>query len=126
MIFAALRGARVGRLVMAALLACWSNGAVHAQVAERLALVGGTVYASAEQPPLEDAVVLIEGANIVAVGARRATTIPRGVPIVDCTGLMITAGFWNSHVHFFERKWADAARTPASELARQLEDMLTR
>jgi imidazolonepropionase-like amidohydrolase len=29
-------------------------------------------------------------------------------------------------VHFFERKWANAATIPSSELARQLEDMLTR
>src|SRR5262249_14892144 len=35
-------------------------------------------------------------------------------------------GFWNSHVHFIQRKWADASRIPAAELAGQLQDMLTR
>jgi imidazolonepropionase-like amidohydrolase len=99
---------------------------VHAQAAERLALVGGTVYVTPEQPPLDNAVVLIEGSNIAAVGRRRSITIPRGVQIIDCRGLTIAAGFWNSHVHFFERKWANAAQAPAAELARQLEDMLTR
>src|SRR5207245_5018402 len=36
------------------------------------------------------------------------------------------AGFWNSHVHFFERKWSAASSIPAPELARQLQEMLTR
>jgi imidazolonepropionase-like amidohydrolase len=46
--------------------------------------------------------------------------------VLDCRGLTVTAAFWNSHVHFFERKWANAADLPAAELARQLEEMLTR
>jgi hypothetical protein len=46
--------------------------------------------------------------------------------VLDCSGLTITAGFWNSHVHFFERKWANAATIPAPELTRQLQEMLTR
>jgi cytosine/adenosine deaminase-related metal-dependent hydrolase len=107
-------------------LAAWFGGAVNAQAPQRVALVGATVWASADRPPLEDAVVLIEGAYIAAVGQRLTTTVPRGVPIVDCTGLAITAGFWNSHMHFFERKWAHASQTPSSGLERQLEDMLTR
>jgi imidazolonepropionase-like amidohydrolase len=53
-------------------------------------------------------------------------TIPRDVRTLDCTGLTVTAGFWNSHVHFMERKWADAGKMPASDLGRQLEAMLTR
>jgi imidazolonepropionase-like amidohydrolase len=52
--------------------------------------------------------------------------IPPTVPSLDCAGRTITAGFWNSHVHFFERKWAKAATIPAAELGRQLQDMLTR
>ena len=52
--------------------------------------------------------------------------IPEGASTLDCSGLTITAGFWNSHVHFFERKWADAGSIPALELSRQLQGMLTR
>jgi imidazolonepropionase-like amidohydrolase len=40
--------------------------------------------------------------------------------------MVITAGFWNSHVHFFERKWANAAAIPAPELTRQLQEMFSR
>lgn len=38
----------------------------------------------------------------------------------------ITAGFWNSHVHFIERKWANVSAIPADELTEQLRSMLTR
>jgi imidazolonepropionase-like amidohydrolase len=51
---------------------------------------------------------------------------PETAHVLDCFGLTITAGLWNSHVHFFERKWADVANIPALELGRQLQDMLTK
>lgn len=43
--------------------------------------------------------------------------------MLDCTGCTITAGFWNSHVHFHERMWADAGEIPASELGAQLQEL---
>jgi len=88
----------------------------------RLALVGGTVYASAHDEPLRNAAVLIDGETIAAVGAE----IPAGAERIDCSGLTITAGFENHHVHFFERKWADAEAIPDAELDRQLEQTFTR
>src|SRR5581483_10549262 len=57
---------------------------------------------------------------------RAAVKIPSGARTIDCAGLTITAGLWNSHVHFFERKWADAASIPAAELGRQMREMLLR
>jgi imidazolonepropionase-like amidohydrolase len=91
-----------------------------------LALSGATVWVSPLEEPLRDTVVLIRGRDIAAVGPRASQKIPPNAQVVDCSGLTITAGFWNSHVHFFERKWADAGALPADELARQLQDMLTR
>jgi imidazolonepropionase-like amidohydrolase len=46
-----------------------------------------------------------------------------GALVLDCSACVITAGFWNSHVHFHERKWASADSIPASELARQLAEL---
>ena len=91
-----------------------------------LALVGGTIYVSPTEEPIRDGVVLVEGGTIAAVGSRALTQLPRTVQALDCSGLAITAGFWNSHVHFFERKWASVATVPVPELSRQLQDMLTR
>src|SRR5262245_58914464 len=90
------------------------------------ALLGGTIYASPTDEPTRDGVVLIQDGKIAAVGAAALVEIPHGAQTFDCSGLTITAGFWNSHVHFTERKWADAAEVPAIELGRQLQDMVTR
>ena len=90
------------------------------------ALVGATIYVSPTEPPIRDGVVLIQNEKIVAVGPRPQMQFPESARVLDCFGLTITAGLWNSHVHFFERKWTDAANIPAPELARQLQDMLTR
>ena len=91
----------------------------------QLALVGGTIYASPTEKPIRNGVILIDGDKIIAVGRRSSVRVPRGINVIDCTGLTITAGFWNSHVHFLERKWTDAATLPSSELSRQLQTMIT-
>jgi imidazolonepropionase-like amidohydrolase len=90
------------------------------------ALVGGTIYTSPTEEPIQDGVVLVLGGKIAAVGNRASVKLPPSAQSIDCSGFTILAGFWNSHVHFFERKWANAAAIPAPELGYQLEDMLTR
>jgi imidazolonepropionase-like amidohydrolase len=92
----------------------------------RLALIGGTIYLSPTDEPLNGGVVLIQEGKIAAVGGKQSVQIPHNTETIDCSGLTITAGFWNSHAHFFERKWTDVATLPAPEVARQLEEMLTR
>jgi imidazolonepropionase-like amidohydrolase len=91
-----------------------------------LALVGGTIYVTPTEDPISDGMVLVQEGRIRAVGTRQSVEVPRSVPSLDCSGLTVTAGFWNSHVHFFERKWSNAATIPPRELGRQLQDMLTR
>jgi imidazolonepropionase-like amidohydrolase len=91
-----------------------------------LALLGGTIFVSPTAEPIQDGVVLIRDGKIAVVGPRASLSIPSDIKTLDCTGLTITAGFWNSHVHFMERKWAGAAKIPATELGAQLEAMLTR
>jgi imidazolonepropionase-like amidohydrolase len=86
-----------------------------------LALTGGTIYTDPAAEPLRASIVVEDG-TIAAIGEH----IPDGAEILDCSGLTITAGFWNSHVHFFERKWADVGAIPAPELERQLYAMLGR
>jgi imidazolonepropionase-like amidohydrolase len=92
----------------------------------QLALVGGTIYASPTEEAIRDGVVLIQNGKIAAVGRQASVQIPGNTQTIDCSGLTIFAGFWNSHVHFFERKWANVAAIPAPELGRQLQEMLTR
>lgn len=96
------------------------------QERKALALVGAKIYPSPADKPIPNGVVLINDGKITAVGEKGVVNIPAGTRIIDCAGLSITAGFWNSHVHFMERKWENAASIPASELTEQLRDMLTR
>jgi imidazolonepropionase-like amidohydrolase len=91
----------------------------------QLALVGGTVYTGPTEEPIRNGVILIDGGKIAAVGRRASVRVPRGTDVIDATGSTITAGFWNSHVHFLERMWTDPATIPASDLTRQFQMMLT-
>ena len=91
-----------------------------------IALVGGTVYVSPTEEPIRNGVVLINDGKIAAVGTRAQVRIPHGTQVLDCSGRTITAGFWNSHVHFTERKWIDVPGIPAVDLNQQLQDMFTR
>src|SRR3954469_9997306 len=86
------------------------------------ALTGGTVYTAPHEPPIRGRALLIDGEKIAAISSE----VPAGAGIIDCTGCTITAAFTNSHVHFFERKWANAASIPAAELQRQMDEFLTR
>ena len=91
-----------------------------------LALIGATIYTSPTEEPIREAVAIIQDGRIAAVGRKASVPIPPSIQTLDCSGMTITAGFWNSHVHFFERKWADVTAIPAADLARQLQAMLIR
>jgi imidazolonepropionase-like amidohydrolase len=93
---------------------------------DQLALIGGTIYVSPTENPISNGVVLVRDGRISAVGSRATVKIPRNIRTLNCSGLTIMPGFWNSHVHFFERKWAEAGNLPAPELTCQLQSMLTR
>ena len=93
---------------------------------QTLVLRGGSIYASPEAAPLSDAVVVISGGVISAVGPSREVRIPQDARVVDCAGKTIVAGFWNSHVHFTQAVWKNAASIPAAPLDDHMQEMLTR
>ena len=90
-----------------------------------LALVGGRIYTAPDAVPLAAGTVLIHDGRITSVGTA-VPKLPSSVQRIDCTGLVIAAGFWNCHVHFTEPKWENAASLPAAQLAAQIRDMFTR
>jgi imidazolonepropionase-like amidohydrolase len=90
-----------------------------------LVLTGATIYPAPGQPAINNGVILLRDGRIAAVGTRSSVAVPADIDTLDCTGLTVTAGFWNSHVHFGERKWARAAELPAAEASEQLRQMLT-
>jgi imidazolonepropionase-like amidohydrolase len=99
------------------------NVIAHAQT---LALVGGSVYTSPDAAPLPDAVVVTSGGAITAIGRRGEVQIPTGARVIDCTGKTVVAGFWNSHVHFTQEPWRNAANAPVASLEEHMREMLTK
>ncbi len=93
---------------------------------ESLALTGAKIYTEPSAKPIPSGVVLIRNGKIVAVGDSKKIKIPKDSRVLDCKGLTLTAGFWNSHVHFTEEKWQNAAQLPAERIAQQMQEMLTR
>jgi len=93
---------------------------------EVVAFVGAKIYTSPTDPPISNGTVVIRGEKIEAVGKTGTLTIPTGTKQIDCRGAVITAAFQNSHVHFTEPRWTDAATQPAEKLTTQLSDMFVR
>jgi imidazolonepropionase-like amidohydrolase len=117
--------ALLAAIVLAA-VACGTTPAPAPRAAAAVtALVGGRVQPSPDAAPIVDGVVLIEGATIAAVGTRSSVSIPAGAKVIDCGGATMLAGFWNSHVHFTQPVFANAATAPAAQLADALRAMLT-
>jgi len=88
-----------------------------------LAIRDAKIYVSPDEPPLEHAAILIRDGRIAAVGTHVA--IPAGTELLPCDRCVVTAGFWNAHVHFTEPHWQNAAFLPADRLNAQLQSMLT-
>ena len=107
-------------------LAAALNDSVSNSPGNTLALVGATIWVSPTDEPIRNGVVIVQEGKIAAVGPRAELKTPPGAQVLDCSGMTITAGFWNSHVHFFERKWANISALPAAELGLQLQEFLTR
>lgn len=97
--------------------------------ASNLALVHAKIYPSPNESPIENGTILIHAGGIVVVGPASTTKLPhfaRAVTVIDCKGMTITAGFWNSHVHILTQGLLHAENISASKLSSQLEQMLTR
>ncbi len=66
---------------------------------DRKALVGGSVVNIDTGTAITDAVVLIEGERIVALGRSGDVSIPEGTEVIDVQGAWLIPGLMNMHVH---------------------------
>jgi imidazolonepropionase-like amidohydrolase len=88
-----------------------------------LAIRNAKVYSSPDSPPIAQGTVLVRGGRIIAVG--QGVSIPPGTQVIPGEGRVVTAGFWNAHVHFTEPKWRSVARNDPAVLNAQLREMVT-
>lgn len=73
-----------------------------AQKITPLVIQGGTLIDATGRPPVEDAVIVVEGERIKAVGKRGEVTIPRGARVIDAKGKTILPGFIDGHCHLLD------------------------
>lgn len=94
-----------------------------------LALVHARVYPAPDAPPLTNATILLRDGRIVSIfqpGDAGAAPLPPGATVLDCAGMTVTAGLWNSHVHILPFTLLHAAQKTGPQLTSALQEMLTR
>ncbi len=92
--------------------------------AQTIVLHGGTIYTSPDLPPIPSGTVVLHAGKITAVGARGQVPIPSGAQVIELDGRFVTAGFWNSHVHFSASVFGGADTLSPSYLTSRLAEML--
>jgi hypothetical protein len=71
-----------------------------AQQAPAVVIDGGTLIDGNGGAPITDAVVVIQGERIAAVGRRGQTTIPANAQVIRADGKYILPGLWDSQVSY--------------------------
>lgn len=71
---------------------------IHAQPGA-IAIVGATLIDGNGGTPLPNAVVVVSGNRIAAVGPRASTRVPEGAEVIDGTGAFVVPGFVDTNVH---------------------------
>jgi imidazolonepropionase-like amidohydrolase len=64
------------------------------------AIVGATVVNIDGGAPVQNAVVVIDGERIVAIGPAARTPVPAGAEVIQMPGTWLIPGLMNMHVHF--------------------------
>ena len=109
-----------------AFLLLWVLFACRLARASDLALVGAKIYPSPTEQVIENGSILVHDGRIVALGPSAAVKVPHDATVIDCKGLVVTAGFWNSHVHILLPGLLHAEKLSSQQITSQLEEMLTR
>src|SRR5438132_1655230 len=69
---------------------------------QSLVIAGGTLIDGTGDPPLENAVIVIEGERIKSVGKRGEVAIPKGSRVIDVKGKTILPGLIDGHCHLLD------------------------
>jgi len=70
--------------------------------AEKIGLINGTLIDPGSAKIVPNALVIIEGDHITAVGDQVAAISTKGARVIDCKDQFILPGYIDTHVHFFQ------------------------
>jgi imidazolonepropionase-like amidohydrolase len=91
-----------------------------------LALTGAKIYSSPADPPIENGSIVMRDRLILSVGPSSTIKIPHSARVIDCRGLVVTAGFWNSHVHILAPALLHVQDSDPKQLDQQMDTMFNR
>jgi Amidohydrolase family len=74
--------------------------------AQTLVIQGGTLIDGTGRPPIDNAVIVIEGDRFRAVGRSGEVAIPPGAQVIDARGKTVLPGFIDGHCHW-EAFWGE-------------------
>ena len=100
--------------------------ALPASAARPLVLAGGTVIDGYGNPPLQNAVIVVDGERISAVGAVGSVTIPPDAEVISTEGMTVLPGLWDMQVylsrlgHADEQRWAETYQPIAERVVMPL------
>ena len=92
----------------------------------QLVITGARIYPSPTAPPIDNGTIIVRDGKISEVWKGQGSTVPSAEREIHANGRIVTAGFWNCHVHFTESHWNRASEQPEAELNEHLRAMLTR
>ena len=67
-----------------------------------LVIQGGTLIDATGRPPLEDAVIVVQGERIKSVGKKNEVAFPKGSQVISVKGKTILPGFLDGHCHMYD------------------------
>lgn len=90
-----------------------------------LTIINARIYTSPDVTPIEHGTLVVRDGRIVAVetGAQ-AASVP-GATLIDARDAVVTAGFWNCHVHIQSPTLLHASERSAQQLTDELQAMFT-
>jgi len=88
-----------------------------------LVIRGARILVAPDAAPIDRGTVLVRKGRISKLGDNIAA--PSTAREIDGAGRVLTAGFWNSHVHFTEPKWRRVRAKDQHLIEAQLYDMFT-
>ena len=88
--------------LIALALAYAAGPSLHATPDGKIALINGTLIDPATSRVTANAMVLVEGDHISAVGDQATAASTKGARVIECKGKFILPGYIDTHVHFFQ------------------------
>lgn len=102
-------------------LALFAAASLHAQP---LVLAGGRLIDGYGGPPIENAVIVLEGNRVKAVGREGTIAIPEGAKVIDTNGYTVMPGLMDMHVHLMIVGHGDYEHWDRTYPARQRDEIM--